>query len=470
MTSEADDSGGRSHPNSPPDSSPSSSHCVAVIGGAVSGAEMAGTLARQGVTVVVFEQNPRPYGKIEDGLPRWHHRLRDKEYKAIREKLSREAVHYVPNTRIGRDVDFADLVNSWGFSAVVLANGAWRDRPLPLDGADDFVGKGLIYQNPFVTWFNHLEEADYDGPGFDILDGTIVVGGGLASIDVAKIVMLETTRAALARRGIEEDMIALEVKGIPKVLSSHGLVPADLGLEGCTIFYRRRIEDMPVASAPEDATPEQEARVLKSRASLIEKATRKFGFKIVPLAAPDSLIVENGRLAGLVFRRTKIDEGRVVMTDETFEQRGSCVISSIGSIPEKIPGIDMKGELFDFCDWDLGRLAPYPTVFAAGNVVTGKGNIAASRKHAIHVAQDAVEAFLGLGEEDADGEFAGIANPRVAQAHETAKHIASQLAETEAPDPAARDEILRRVKQRQQAVGYPDDFATWLNQVEPKPR
>ena len=77
--------------------------------------------------------------------------------------------------------------------------------------------------------------------------------------------------------------------------------------------------------------------------------------------------------------------------------------------------------------------------------MTGKGNIAASRKHAIHVAQDAVEAFLGLGEEAADDEFAGIANPRVAQAHETANHIASQLAETEAPDPPTRDEILRRV-------------------------
>jgi len=462
MTSEANDSGGKSHPYSP--------HCVAVIGGAVSGAEMAGTLASQGVTVIVFEQNPRPYGKIEDGLPRWHHRLREKEYKAIREKLSREAVHYVPNTRIGRDLDFAELVNSWGFSAVVLANGAWRDRPLPIDGADEFVGKGLVYQNPFVTWFNHLEEADYDGPTFEIEDDTMVVGGGLASIDVAKIVMLETTRAALAERGIEVDMIELEVKGIPKVLSAHGLVPADLGLKGCTIFYRRRIEDMPVVLPPDDATPEQEAKARKSRGTLIDKAIRKFGFKIETLASPDSLIVEDGRLAGLVFRRTKIEEGRVVMMDETFEGRGACIISSIGSIPEAIPGIDMKGELFDFCDWDLGRLALYPTVFAAGNVVTGKGNIAASRKHAIHVAHDAVEAFLGLGDEAADDEFAGIANPRVAQAHETANHIASQLAETEAPDPETRDEILRRVRERQRAVGYPADFAAWLKQVEPKPR
>jgi NADPH-dependent glutamate synthase beta subunit-like oxidoreductase len=47
-------------------------HAVAVVGGATAGAEAAGMLAARGVTVVVFEQNPRPYGKIEDGLPRWH--------------------------------------------------------------------------------------------------------------------------------------------------------------------------------------------------------------------------------------------------------------------------------------------------------------------------------------------------------------------------------------------------------------
>ncbi len=62
--------------------------CVAVIGGAVAGAEMAGRLAEAGTEVVVFEQNPRPYGKIEDGLPRWHHALRNKEYTTIGKHLS----------------------------------------------------------------------------------------------------------------------------------------------------------------------------------------------------------------------------------------------------------------------------------------------------------------------------------------------------------------------------------------------
>jgi NADPH-dependent glutamate synthase beta subunit-like oxidoreductase len=127
------------------------SHCMAVIGGAVAGAEVAATLADRGAEVVVFEQNPRPYGKIEDGLPRWHVALRQKEYATIRGHLGRPGVHFVPLTRIGRDVDFRELVESWGFTGVVLANGAWRDRPVPVEGVDAYVGKGLIYQKKPAT-------------------------------------------------------------------------------------------------------------------------------------------------------------------------------------------------------------------------------------------------------------------------------------------------------------------------------
>ncbi|MGI9592463.1 MAG: hypothetical protein ACR2P8_13920, partial [Myxococcota bacterium] len=385
---------------------PEPSHCGAVVGGAVAGAEMAGALAERAVEVVVFEQNPRPYGKIEDGLPRWHVALRNKEYATIRKHLAQPLVHFVPNTTVGKDVDFRALVEDWGFTGVVLACGAWRDRPLPVEGADDWIDKGLIYQNPFVIWFNHLGEAEYDGPTFEPKDGAIVVGGGLASIDVAKVLMLETTRAKLAERGIDQDMIELEVKGIPKVLERHGLTWEELGLEGCTIFYRRDAESMPLAEIPEGADEKRAAKVRAARRKLLDKAMEKFRFKLEPLCMPDGLIIENDRLAGLRFRRTRMEGGRPKPTDENFAVRGPYVISSIGSIPEPIPGIEMKGELFRFVDWDLGRLEGYPTVFSTGNVATGKGNIVASRKHARQVGETMIAAFLGLGEDGHAGEEA----------------------------------------------------------------
>ncbi|TFH29201.1 MAG: hypothetical protein E4H00_07405, partial [Myxococcales bacterium] len=77
---------------------------VAIIGGAVSGSEAAAACAARGSIPAVFEQGARPYGKIEDGLPRWHEKLRVKEYGKINENLSADEVIFVPKTQIGSDL------------------------------------------------------------------------------------------------------------------------------------------------------------------------------------------------------------------------------------------------------------------------------------------------------------------------------------------------------------------------------
>jgi len=199
---------------------------------------------------------------------------------------------------------------------------------------------------------------------------------------------------------------------------------------------------------------------------LLEKAMEKYRFRFEPLCAPDEPLVENGRLAGLRFRRTRMEGGRPVSTDETFERRGPYVISSIGSIPEPIPGIAMKGELFDFKNWDLGRLEGYPTVFATGNVATGKGNIVASRKHAKYVGERVIEAFLGLGEEGHAGEDA-LADAARVGAREEAEVVAEGITVQPPIRPDALASIRARVEERQRAVGYQGNYARWIERVTP---
>ena len=97
-------------------------YVIGVVGGATAGAETAALLAERGAAVVVFEQNARPYGKIEDGLPRWHVKLRAKEYETVNERLDRPDVHFVPLTKIGRDIDFRELTTGLGLH---------RGRPRP---------------------------------------------------------------------------------------------------------------------------------------------------------------------------------------------------------------------------------------------------------------------------------------------------------------------------------------------------
>ena len=128
-----------------------------------------------------------------------------------------------------------------------------------------------------------------------------------------------------------------------------------------------------------------------------------------------------------------------MQTTDTEEVRGAQVISSIGSIPEPLEGVPQKGELYAYSDWDLGRLPDFPTLFSAGNVVTGKGNIVDSRRHARHVGQHVRDEYLKL----VDG-----------------------LAALTPLSEAQRAGLLRRVRERQQKVGF-RDYAEWIKSARP---
>ena len=78
-------------------------HFVAVIGGAISGSVATEILAEHGIRVAVFEQNTRPYGKIEDGLPRWHVEQRKQEYARIDARMKKPNVYFIPSIKLGRD-------------------------------------------------------------------------------------------------------------------------------------------------------------------------------------------------------------------------------------------------------------------------------------------------------------------------------------------------------------------------------
>ncbi|MGF1510596.1 MAG: hypothetical protein ACFB9M_13935 [Myxococcota bacterium] len=437
-------------------------HAVAVIGGAVAGAEVARALADKGAYVAVFEQNRRPFGKIEDGLPRWHGALRQAEFQKIKEKLSHERIDFVPLTKVGSDIPFKALVEEWGFSLVVLACGAWRDRRLPVENADAYLGRGLHYQNPFIIAFNRAEAPIPLAAG-----GGIVIGGGLASIDVAKVLMLDAVRFALAERGIEVDLEELEKAGIPKTLELHGLTWEQLGLPGATLFYRREAEDMPLLEMPPDADQARREKVARTRRRALEKAMGKFLFGFEPLCRPEAILEEEGRLCGVRFRRLRKDEnGKLQATETCFERRAPLVVSSIGSIPEPIPGVRMEGELIAFEGDVLPRLQGYSHVFSAGNVVTGKGNIIASRRHASAVATELLETFMGL-REGHQGEEVLIQDIEAAAAQQAEK-VKQVIEQLEAPSPEALARARHLVRERMDAVHYSGDVESWLSSAANK--
>lgn len=247
-------------------------HFVAIIGGSISGSEAANILVKNGFKVVVFEMNKLPYGKIEDGLPNWHINLRDRQINEINLKLNQENIRFVPKTKIGKDIDFLDLVNNWGFSAIILANGAWQDRGLPILAIDKFKDKELVYQNSFIYWFNHKHEKNYDGINYSVKNNTIVVGGGLASLDVVKIVMIELVKKQLfVKKGIEVDLFTLEKVGINTILEKYNVDFKELEIGKAKLIYRRAAKDMPLKS-PKDGTKES----IETAKNVSEKLLNKY--------------------------------------------------------------------------------------------------------------------------------------------------------------------------------------------------
>ncbi len=436
-----------------------SRHVIAIIGGAVAGSEAAALCADRGIIAIVIEQNERPYGKIEDGLPRWHDKLRDKEYAQIRANLTRPGVVFVPRSQLGRDVTIDVLLKEWGVSAVLLASGAWRDRPL-FAGADAWAFKGLVYQNPFVYWYNHYPDQGFDGAHYGVTDDAVVVGGGLASIDVVKIINLELYKTALRQRGIGVTTLELEHDGIPATLQKNGLSQAELGVKGVTLYYRREKIAMPLASAPANATPQQLEKTGQVRAKVMDKVIDKYLVRFTPNHAPHAPILEGDRLVGLRFQRTQTVDGKLVNLEGQFvDVRAPLIVSSIGSIPMPVPGLPMKGELLDFASLETGQVSGFDNVFGLGNVLTGKGNIKESRKNAHVIAERVASAYLGVGGALGDLD-AGHAEARA--------RAEPAVAATEARAPLTPNQIgtvLAEVRRHWARSGYDGDYHAWIQKV-----
>src|SRR5260370_20504360 len=206
-------------------------------------------------------------------------------------------------------------------------------------------------------------------------------------------------------------------KSIPEVCKAPGIKPEELGVRGCLLIYRRREQDMPLAQPPDNATPEQIAKTEQIRQKMLRLAREKYLFRFQDRRLTNGIIVQNGRLAGLKVVETKI-EGRKAEPIPGSEQelRAPLVVSSIGSVPEKLSGINMSGEYYTFAGKDVPRYTAMDRVFGVGNVVTGQGNIRGSLVHSQKVTKRVVDCMKG---DDGNAGAAGSAEQQVARAMDT---------------------------------------------------
>jgi hypothetical protein len=167
---------------------------------------------------------------------------------------------------------------------------------------------------------------------------------------------------------------------------------------------------------------------------------------------------------GLKVAETKV-EGRKaeLVASSEYPLRAPMVISSIGSVPERISGIAMKNEYYDFNHESLSRYGESDHVFGVGNVVTGQGNIRSSLLHSQEVTTKVIENYIGVADEGtASTRFYAGAEARGAAQAQAVRDRVQVMRGLSYHEIVA---IEQRIRAFQERVGYTGDYDSWIASV-----
>jgi NADPH-dependent glutamate synthase beta subunit-like oxidoreductase len=167
---------------------------VAVVGSGPAGLSCATFLARDGVSVTVFETEERPGGMLRIGIPSY--RLPRKILDRELEKIARLGVAFECNCKVGKDLTFASLRRN--YDAVFVATGAHSSRiPPGLRDSRDCIMTGLDF----------LKATNLSTPP-EIGKLVVVVGGGNTAMDAARTAVRLGAQPVVVYRRSREEMPA----------------------------------------------------------------------------------------------------------------------------------------------------------------------------------------------------------------------------------------------------------------------
>lgn len=147
---------------------------VAIIGAGPAGLFAANILAQLGSRVTIFEALPVIGGMLSVGIPA--NRRPEALLKQMVEIVRRPGIEMHLQTTVGRDLSFRELQEH--FDAILLAVGAQQSIPLDIPG--ETMLQGVIPALQFLQQY-HL------CPHLQVQGDVAVVGGGIATIDVARL-------------------------------------------------------------------------------------------------------------------------------------------------------------------------------------------------------------------------------------------------------------------------------------------
>jgi ferredoxin--NADP+ reductase len=302
------------------------------------------------VSIDLFEQLPAPYGLVRYGVAPDHPRIKG-IITALRNVLDRGDIRLFGNVRFGTDITLEDLKRH--YNAVIFATGSVRDSALDIPGIDAAHSFGAA---EFVSWF----DGHPDVPREWTLDATSVgvIGNGNVALDVSRMLakhaddLLVTEVPDNVYQGLKASRVTdvhvfgrrgpAQVKFTPLELRELGeLRDVDMVVYDEDFDYDEASQQA-VASNKQVMVMDrimQSWRKLDSANNAGGTASRRLHmhFWARPVEVKKD---ENGRVAALVYERTKSDgAGGVIGTGELREVPMQGLYRAIGYFGSPLPGV-----------------------------------------------------------------------------------------------------------------------------------
>jgi len=365
---------------------------IAIVGSGPSGLYVADALARKCslARIDLIDRLPTPFGLLRGGVAPDHQGTKNIA-RQLERVLNRENVRFLGNVEIGRVASYAELKAL--YDIVVVTIGALDDRRMDIPGEDL---DGVYGSGVFVAWYNGLPKARDLDPR---LDGAslAIVGNGNVALDIARLLGKSAEELATSDLCVHaREMLALASFSDIWLFGRRG--PLEAGFTAAELAELGQLERVAILvdagqipsripaelSGERGKLVEKNLEVLRGYATRGEQPEKPIRLHFLFNAAPVALLGE-GRVRKLRLERTRIENGRCVMTGETEEIPVDTVISAIGYRATPFPGLPFDQQRGIVAN-QQGRVEP--GVYASGWCKRGpQGVIPANRTDSLAVAE-----------------------------------------------------------------------------------
>lgn len=155
---------------------------VAVIGSGPAGLTVAGDLALQGFSVVVYESESEPGGILLYGIPQF--RLPKDVVRRETKRIEELGVHFINNCIVGQDITI-DQIFERGFDAIFIGTGTALARELDIPGKEF---AGVVQSNYFLRMVTMYNDGKINKQEVSVTEGdnVLVIGAGNVAMDASR--------------------------------------------------------------------------------------------------------------------------------------------------------------------------------------------------------------------------------------------------------------------------------------------